>query len=239
MLKLLPFLLLFCAGALSQDDLSEEERYRQKIIREHSPQNDPRPDELDKTFEETAESLSNYGGMELDGEALEEAEESFSDDEPRAQVKESYLSNFMSAAGKKFIEEFLSDNPFAKVPRKEMKALIVARVAGMPFGDTLERYPGLLEFLVDFVRDEKAIPSMLGIVNQPKKVKNFGMIAIGIFVMVFILNLFNSKGNIFRRILTKLCIGLFAFVCNITIFYIVFKDEISPTLGIVWKHLPI
>ena len=73
-------------------------------------------------------------------------------------------------------------------------------------------------------------------INKPEKVKNYGIVLICVIVSVFFLNLMNSKGNIFRRILVKMSIGIAAFAANVISFYVIFKDEVTPTLDIILKY---
>ena len=159
-------------------------------------------------------------------------------DTPKAPVKieDSFFSGLMDEGAKKVIGEFLAENPFSKVPREELKALLTARLHGLPLGGVMENNPKLLNMSVDLVRDESAIPSFLSIVNKPEKVKTYGYVLIGVFVLVFILNLMNNKGNIFKRIFAKMLIGLGAFVVNLAAAFIIFREEISPSLDIIFKY---
>lgn len=161
---------------------------------------------------------------------------SIEDEAAHVSIKESYLSNVMSSDAKKFVAEFLRKNPFSEVPAPELRALVSARLNGIPFGKMLDNNPKLMDMFVELLRDKKAIPSLLSLINKPEKVKQFGIFALAVFVMVFILNLFNSKGNIFKRILIKMSIGLTAFTCNLVAIYVIFGEEIQPTLNIVLKY---
>lgn len=185
--------------------------------------------DVEKVLDDTASSLANFGGLG------EESPENSPSGESVA-IQDSYLSGMMTGQMKKFLGEFLAQNPFAMIPKRETKSLVLARLQGLPFGKILEDNPKLLDMFVDILRDNKALPNLLGLVNKPDKVKKFGFIALGVFIVVFLLNLLNSKGNIFRRILRKLAIGLLAFAFNTGAFYFIFREELTPLLNIVFKH---
>ncbi|MBC76184.1 MAG: hypothetical protein CME64_09230 [Halobacteriovoraceae bacterium] len=211
--------LIFTPPAYSQED---DEAYRERILREYSKKPAPQETtEVDRVIEE-----DNYE---------EERPEII---EPVAPVKieDSFISKIMNNASKKFIGRFLKQNPFSNMSKSELQSLVLSRLEGQPFGDFLKEKPKFLDMFIDILRDRRALPSLLSLVNKPEKVKKYGMILIGVFVSVFFLNLFNSKGNIFRRILVKMCIGIAAFSANIISFYVIFKDELTPTLDIVLKY---
>ncbi|MEX0798045.1 MAG: hypothetical protein WD025_01285 [Bacteriovoracaceae bacterium] len=218
MLKLLLLLVFFAPGSFSQDD-------------------------LDQAIEETTESLANMGGMNAEGETVPARQDQASqaqvlEDTPKepVEIKESFFSGVMNNTAKQFIGQFLAENPFSKVPKKELKTLLLARLSGQPLGNALENNPKFLDMSVDIIRDKRALPNLMGLVNKPEKIKMYGYIVIGVFGMVFILNLMNSKGNIFKRILKKMTIGLIAFTANIGAAFFIFKDELSPTLDIIFKY---
>ncbi len=52
----------------------------------------------------------------------------------KGNVKDSYLTKFMDSASKKFLSEFLAENPFAKVSKDQLKTLIQSRFQGTPLG---------------------------------------------------------------------------------------------------------
>lgn len=222
-------LLLFIIGFSAFSEDSSDERYSRKIMEEYGNKQESiqesEKQDLDSAIQETSGELAAMGGMQLQ------------DTKPEpVKIKESYLTDIMSSASKKFVSEFLAENPFKRVPRAQMKELVLGRLNGLPFGERLQSNPKLLEAFVDFLQDDDALPRILGIVNKPETVKKFSYFAIGIFVIAFILNLFNSQGNLFKRVMVKLSISFGAFVFNLSAFYILFREDIRPTLDIVFKY---
>lgn len=180
-------------------------------------------DDLENNFDQTTKELSG-------------ADQSQLQDKLQGHLENNMVTNLMNDMVKNVVQEFLKENPFSKMPREEVKSMIQARIQGLPIEKFLQKHPKLLELLVDWLRDNKALPKIMGIVNKPKQVKIYGIIVIVVFVISFILNLLNSKGNLFKRILKKMGIFFGAFIINFAAFFVLFKDELGPTLKIILKY---
>lgn len=203
-------------SAFGQED---DEAYREKILREFSqPANEVNLDEI----------------IEDDQAQIEEVIET-----PQAtpvKIKDSYLTKVMNNAAKQFLGQFLAENPFSRMSHEELKSYLLKSLGDQPVGNALERNPKLLNMSVEILRDKRALPAVIGLVNKPEKVQKYGIVVIVVFVLVFIFNLMNSKGNIFKRILMKMSIGLVAFSVNIGAAFYIFNEELSPMLDIVFKY---
>lgn len=240
------------------DEMSEQERYRQEILekfgRKNKPQElAPKPqadegqevesfsgDELEQSDKDDLNELIDQTANEL-GEPVSGADtvEIPNLNPESMDIQDSFLTKMMNEKTKQALAQMISDNPFSKMSEGELKSFLRSRFEGNALGRTMEKNPRAFSAFVDVLRDKKALPSLLGIVNKPKKVKLFSYIALGIFIAIFIFNLMNSKKGLLRRIFTKLFIGLFGSVCNLTAFYILFKEELTPTVDIVLKHFGI
>jgi hypothetical protein len=187
-------------------------------------------DDLEEQFDETA--------TELQGLSQSEIEAALND--PTAQkkdgLKDSFVSSMMTGVMKQVIDDFLKENPFSKMPRDEVKAMISIQTQNLPVKKVFDNNPKLLDMLVDWLRDTKALPRLLGIANKPQEVKIYGIIVLCVFIFSFVLNLANSKGNLFKRILRKLAIFFGATAINFATFFIMFKEELKPTLEIIFKY---
>lgn len=188
-------------------------------------------DDLESNFDSTAKEL---GGTKLEGLAPEEFGNAKEGAKPA--LKESFVSGMMTGVMKQAINQFLKNNPFSKMDRDEVKSMIQVKTQGLPVAKLFEKNPKFLEMLVDWIRDEKALPKIIGIVNKPDEVKTYGIIVTVIFVLSFMLNIVNSKGNLFKRILKKMAIFTGAFAINLTAFLVLFKYDLKPTLDIVFKY---
>ena len=217
LLNLLIILLGLNISLPSANAQEEDEAYREKILREFS-----RPAE-EVTLDEVIED-------EIEEEAYEAPLA------PPVKIKDSYLTKVMNNAAKQFLGQFLAENPFSRMSHEELKSLLLDKLGGQAVGNVLEKNPKFLNMSVDILRDRKALPSVIGLVNKPEKIKTYGIVVVVVFVLVFIFNLMNSKGNLFKRILMKMSIGLGAFVINISAALYIFSEELSPMLDIIYKY---
>jgi hypothetical protein len=151
-------------------------------------------------------------------------------------IQDSYLSGMMNEMMTKMISSFLKENPFSKMDKEEVKSMLVVRTQGLPVGKMFENNPKLVEMLVDWIRHPYALPKIMGIINKPDKVKIYSGIVVAIFILSFLLNLANSKGNLFKRILKKICIFAGAFTINIAAFIFLFQANLKPTFEVIFKH---
>lgn len=187
--------------------------------------------DLEENFDNTAQEL---GGEKLDGLSADEFGNAKEEQKPA--LKESFVSGMMTGVMKQAVNQFLKENPFSKMDRQEVKSMIEVKTSGLPVSKIFKKNPKLLDMFVDWIRDEKALPKVIGIVNKPDEVKTYSIIVIVIFIISFMLNVMNSEGNLFKRILKKMAIFSGAFIINIGAFLFIFQDELKPSLDIVFKY---
>ena len=220
----LNFLILFLGLVVFSPVFGQEsdEAYKERVLKEYSKRPAPVEEtQIDEVIEQD----------------IAEGPEDFNEPEPsNVKIQDSFLTKIMNKGAKEYVRRFLSQNPFSNMSRSELRSLVLARLEGQPFGNFLKERPKFLDMFVDILRDRKALPSLIGMINKPEKVKKYGIVLICVIVSVFFLNLMNSKGNIFRRILVKMSIGIAAFAANVISFYVIFKDEVTPTLDIILKY---
>lgn len=197
------------------------------------------------------EIINQYGnGEDLAEEVVQEEPEVESATKPAQAIhpstpapikldtgKNNFLTKFMSDDIKKKVAQMMTQNPFRLMGDSEVRNFIEQRVEGKPAGALLKNNPKLMNGIVEFIRDEKAIPTFLSIVNKPKKMKIYGSVVLGIFVVAFLLNLKNGGNRLMKRIVNKLVLMAVSTTLNFATFYFIFQDEISPTIKIFTKNL--
>jgi hypothetical protein len=65
--------------------------------------------------------------------------------------------------------------------------------------------------------------------------KSYGIGAIIIFIVTFLLNLKNTDMGIFKKIFMKIALGLGSVAANIFLFYFIFKAQVTPTIDAVMR----
>ena len=188
--------------------------------------------------------LAPVWGQQYDDENYQEpaVEEPLADLEQKQAPADSllnskYLQSIMSDNIKQLLMDYIKENPFSKMSEAEVKSFIMNQSKGRPVEKYIQNFPKVFDFFVDWLRDPKAIPAFISIVNRPKVVKNYGIAVLVVFILSFALNLLNTKGNLFVRIGKKLIIMLSAFTVNLALFYVFFKPEISPTIDVVKRSI--
>ena len=63
--------------------------------------------------------------------------------------------------------------------------------------------------------------------------KTYSMFFIAVFIISFLLNLKNSESGLLGRIFRKFLIFIGATSTNIVVFYIIFKNEVGPTIEVI------
>ena len=191
-------------------------------------------DELEESIKETVQSLQVINtDQATEPENLKDKKTHY---KPR-KLQDSYLTNVMDGMMKNMIKDILKENPLSKMSKGEVRGLVEGYLNNLPIGKTFEKNPGLLDFFIDWLRDKRALPKFVGIINKPQKVKTYSFIVLGIFVASFFLNLFNSKGSLFKKILRKLMIFFGVAIINVSVFYFMFKPNVQPTIDLILKHL--
>jgi hypothetical protein len=189
------------------------------------PKGDP---ELDKAVDDT---LNDFKSADSDsGDDKKETAKS-------GKIEESFISKMMPGMMKSMVQKFLKTNPFSKMSKDEVKSMLLVQVEGKAVGKILKNNPRLLSGVVDWVRHPTALPQLMGIANEPKKVKYYGILVVFVFLVSFILNLLNSDGSIIRRIIFKLGITVGALGVNLGLFYLFFSDELGPTIDVIMQNI--
>lgn len=156
-----------------------------------------------------------------------------SEEQTAPAVQNSMFTDMLPKVMKDQLAEILKDNPFSKMEKEAVKTLAKSMVKGQKFGEYLDKNPKALDCFVTWLRDKKAMPAFLSIVNKPDKMKIFSGIFIFVFIVSFLFNLKNSKSNILVRLVNKLCIFVCATTVNLGSFYFIFRDELDPTIKII------
>jgi len=135
------------------------------------------------------------------------------------------------------LQTTLKERPVASMSRDKVRALIIKRSTGSKSGNLFEKFPKLLDFAVDFVRDEKAIPGLLGILTRKEDLKSYGYI----WLVIFIFGLFvksrviKPKWAFKKRLLYSISFSLVLSSASLYIFYSLFSEELSPTLSLIFR----
>jgi hypothetical protein len=137
------------------------------------------------------------------------------------------------------VNEAINKRPLKNLTQSQVRALLLEKIKGHKFEKFILNHPNLIDCLVDILRDEKAIPSALGLFLRKDDLKIFGLIWLGILFMGWLFKkiFFNKKWSYQKRIFMGLLIGLGHSLIVLVLFYNIFYEELSPTVAIILKYL--
>ncbi len=148
------------------------------------------------------------------------------------ELDQNFISKLMDSKTKGVLAQMMHKNPFEYMSDAQVEGLLIAKG-----GDTLKNSPKILKGLTTWLKDKEALSGFLSILGETKKLKNYGMCLVVVFVIAFFLNLKNSKNGLLKKIIYKLLLTLTTFSLNLIIFSIIFKEEIGPTIRVIRKTL--
>lgn len=195
-------------------------------------QMDPNQD-LEGSVDQAVEDLAGMGGMGKDGEPMGQQD---SAPVKPVEIKESFLTKMMDDQTKQFLGTMMAKSPFEDMKRETIEQVFIARNEGNPLGSFLKNNEKPRNILIDVLKDKKALPQIVGLVNKPEKIKYMGIFAAVVLGMAFFANLMNSKGGIVKRVLTKFAIGAVAGSLNLGFFVFQFYEDLKPVINIVFKY---
>lgn len=184
--------------------------------------------ELDKNESEILDFFSK---------AESEKVKSESSSDKKIPIEDSFIGKYLNSAMKDAVKKLLKDNPFSKMSEEEVSSMIKVRFEGKAFGKMMEEKPGILKGMTAWIRDKKAVPSLFGVLNRPDKVKKYSIVFFIVFGISFLLGLRNSGNGFMKRLFYKVLITITAMGINLTAFFIIFREEVGPTVKIVLDHL--
>ena len=127
----------------------------------------------------------------------------------------------------------LSENPFSLMSKSQLRSLIESRYEGQPLGKFFKENPKFFSILVDVIRDARALPKFLSILNQPEKLKAFGIFVLSVLIASSLIGLFYARGNMFKRLLLKISLMFGSIILNLLGFVFIFRSELVPTYKII------
>ena len=178
--------------------------------------NDDLENQLDETLtemQEPAEVLKAPGA---------EVEDSENTTDPSVGPKdEGVFARMIGKMREKYMNQF-KKNPLRHMSALEVEKLIKERTQGNMIGDYLAESPRAMYFMVNFMRDEFAIPDLM-----------YSYFVIGNLIFFFLLGWYYDKksdSGFLRTILRKIFLALLSTSISIAVFYMIFHKEVRPTV---------
>lgn len=189
--------------------------------------NDDLENQLDETLTEMQEPAEV---LKAPGADVEEPEETA--DPSIGSKDEGLFDRMIGKMREKFMNQF-KQNPLRHMSALEVEKLIRERTQGNMIGDYLAESPRAMYFMVNFMRDEFAIPDLMGIFQKEKELKMYSYFVIGNLIFFFLLGWYYDKksdSGFLRTILRKIFLALLSTSISIAVFYMIFHKEVRPTV---------
>lgn len=150
----------------------------------------------------------------------------------------SFFSNMLGGLKSTMVKGLLQDNPMSKMSHQGLKSFLQQRIKDTKYEKVFSKFPKLLDILVELIRDNDALPSLMSMLDEQEKMLTYSYIVIGVIIFSIILNIFMfANAGIFKRILFKIFMTVSVPLLNLIIFYLMFKKHLDPTISIIKKYL--
>jgi hypothetical protein len=136
------------------------------------------------------------------------------------------------------IKKMMEQNSFKDAPPEDVKKLLLEKMKGKPFENYLKTHPKVLDTLVDIVRDGKALPALVGIMQRKSDLKRYAWIWLCLMILGWLFKkiFFNKEWWVVKTAVLSLLVSLGVSALSLTIFYKLFNQELSPVVSIAKKH---
>lgn len=137
------------------------------------------------------------------------------------------------------MEKSLKTNNLKNYPPEVVKEEILKSLRGNPLETVVRGSPDLQNFLVDVMRDEKALVGVIKILQDKERLKKYLYFWIWImFAAYYTRKLFVSKywKGPFKSF-ARLVFAMTVSVITVSTFGLIFKPELSPLVSIFRKHI--
>ncbi len=137
------------------------------------------------------------------------------------------------------VQRMFKESDLRKKPPKEVRDIILENVKNVSLGRFLMNNPRVMDCVVDVVRDQHAMSSLVGIFLRKADFKIYG----GIWVCLFILGwlfkkiIFGKDWSAGKRFLLSFMVNICVACISLSLFYLMFEAELSPTAEIIFKHI--
>lgn len=194
-------------------------------------------DELTREKERASEGIRNAN------EATEKVKEQiFNGPEELAKLGYETLDGaaLMDEKVIKIVQKMMDNSPLKGASRKEVVNLMLERLQGQPGENFLRNNPRLLYVFADILRDDKAMPAVIGILSRRDDLKIYLFIWISLMIAGFVIKRFyikkQKKWSPTKKFAMGFTLSLLITITSFSIFYNMFENELSPAGKIIVQH---
>jgi hypothetical protein len=138
----------------------------------------------------------------------------------------------------KIVKKMMEQSTLKNASSEDVRAMILEKARGSAMESYLNNHPKVVETFVEILKDEKAMPSLIGIFLRRKDLKVYGLIWLGLMILAWAIKkyAFNKKWTSGKRFIMSLLVSVCITTTSLTVFYNMFYNEISPATKIIVKN---
>ena len=135
------------------------------------------------------------------------------------------------------MQKVLKEGLLSKLPAEEVRKMILDKVKGSHFEGMLNRFPKLVDFCVEMLRDKDALSGLMDVLMRKNDLKTYGYIWLAIFLFGLFLKyrIIKPKWPFFKRFRYSMSVNFVLSLISLYVFYSFFSKELAPTLSIASK----
>ena len=147
-------------------------------------------------------------------------------------------ASFLDEKVVRVIRKLLVNSPVRSLPREQVAELILQKSKGKVFGPFLMNNPKVLNTLVDILKDQEALPSLVGIFLRKDDLKYYFYLWLGIMLLGFLFKkfFFPVEWLGWKLVVATIALNIMIGVISVTIFYNIFHKELSPLVSVVTRQ---
>lgn len=137
------------------------------------------------------------------------------------------------------IKKMHAESQLMEASPEAVKALIEDRFHGSYLKKFLLNNPRIYNLLVDILRDKEALMGLIDIALKQDDVKSFLHFWIAFLIAIWLLKkaLFSKAWGIGKTMLFGLLVSILVTTVSVGVFYNTFKQELTPILKIISRHI--
>lgn len=253
----LGLLAVFSFPGLSQEgEAKRPEDLPQRVHIINSPSNETAPTNLETTSAPDAVNVEDDTVDELTRRRVEEAQAATKAHEASEKLKENVFNGpeelaklgyqtldaaaLMDEKVIKVVQKMMDNSPLKGASRKEVVNLMFEKLQGQPGEDFLRNNPRLLYAFADILRDDKAMPAVIGILARRDDLKIYLFIWLSLLITGMLIKRFyfkkQKKWSPTKQFLMGTALSLSITVISFSTFYNMFEKELSPAGKIIVQH---
>lgn len=196
--------------------------------------------QLDQTlndFNQLDPANKNLDGSEPQAQAGAEGGEDKLDGRTNKPKVPQFFGNMLGGLKSSVVKKLLKANPMSNMSHDQLKQVMENRFEGTKYGAIIKKHPKILDVMVEMIRDEKALPEIVSIMDKQDQLLTYTYIFMGMFILATLLSVFMFQNSgAFKRIMFKIFLTVSLPFINLLIFYLMFKKNLDPAVDIFKKY---